>query len=158
MSKKKPFTGQTRIEAGEEVWKLAERCATLLRRGYSASDIALLLKKSKSHVSNLNRIWTKVDTSILEAWKVEDPRTTFDYLAKMSKMTAEDQLRLWNSHVYGAKKTSRPSKRTLEDALSASGGSTRPTQWRKGATEALMFALGYIETIPGVFDPRKPRA
>ncbi len=151
-------------------WEIAQRCVEIAEKyKMTGNEISVRIGKSKGHVNNLMRIFSQVDTRIVQAWMKGDGRATFDNLIKLAKMEPTEQAEQWAEWagesegdedetlppLQGAE-VKRPSKRHLEAAINALKKSDQSGPWKEGCKAALAFALGKSKTLPGVYNPNKP--
>lgn len=132
-------------------YEIALACHRLaVEHGLSTAEIAARTRLSAAHVSNCRRAMSKLEPSLLVEWKRGHPAATFDRMVELAAYPRDMQLEQWaelvgiatpRPHAAEVVDVRRPTRRQLVAAMRAVGEQD-DTDWRRGATDALEFALG----------------
>lgn len=131
-------------QAAESAYELAMKCADLKRRGLDGPAIARVLGISKSHANNYPRVVNKLAPELLAAFR--DGLLPAEEALRLASKDQATQRALWAS---GSRESRKVGVVRLRRVLAASRATTQPPDWKRGAEDALLTALGEPR-IPGV--------
>lgn len=147
----------------------------------SVSAVEGVTGTSKSHIGNVVRALEKLSKPIIEQWKLEHPKLNLHNVIKLAGMDHEEQADYWkeltaepkdddgedgdeeggDGEGEGGKAKKKDKRRASEAHLTAAlvavkaCADTMGKEWVDGAVSSLRFAMGQIQTIPGVYEPKK---
>lgn len=131
---------------------------------------------SEAHINNMMRCMSNLHHDILQAWQEQHPKAKLRTLIQLAAMDENEQLRSWRGVVDpdslsaeadgGESDEDRPKKPIakrrptpaqiavkIDAAKQLVKEAKKSPDWGKGVTEALRWAAGLVDRIPGIKDP-----
>lgn len=140
------------------MYEFAQQCLALRKQGLSCVDISHETGVSAAHIGNLLRCLSRLHPSIIAAWKERDSRATLRTLISLAATKDQFvQLLLWNGSTQRSLR--RPTVRYIQQMCNqvenAVKSNARSAEWASATIDALNWACGLIQTIPGIINPPK---